>query len=180
VGQRNFLDARPQAAARASDAPRRRYMIARAVRRAAKIIVADGALEEGFQLRAKAQEWARCPARGETYGVTYVAEFYDEIVALDACGDVDKNCKVSPDQVREQLARQHPGRFDLPGVWALQNVLIGLGQKKASGGAAAVLQRGRRGRGGSALPATVCCALDELVAAEPGLRVNVHRSCTRR
>jgi hypothetical protein len=56
------------------------------------------------------------------------------------------NRKVSPDQVREQLARLHPGTFCLPTVSALQNVFIALGQKQKTGGTDAVLRpRGSRG-----------------------------------
>jgi hypothetical protein len=59
----------------------------------------------------------------------------------------------------------HPGRFCLPGVWALQNVFIALGQKKANCGAGGV-HRGRRGRA-SALPAEVFRVVDEMVEGLP-------------
>ena len=56
---------------------------------------------------------------------------------------MEKNSQVSPDQVREQLVRLHPDKFCLPGVWALQNCFIALGQKKANGGAGGGVHRGR-------------------------------------
>ena len=58
----------------------------------------------------------------------------------------------------------HPGRFCLPGVWALQNVFIALGQKKANCGAGGV-HRGRRGRA-SALPAEVFRVVDKMVEGD--------------
>ncbi len=65
------------------------------------------------------------------------------------------------------MRRKHPHKFRIPGVWALQNTCIALGQKKkpASGFAGA---RGRRGRQGcaSALPANVLDAIDAEVDAD--------------
>ena len=58
-----------------------------------------------------------------------------------------------------------------PGVWALQNVFIALGQKKAkaSGGACGGVQRGRRGRV-SGLPAEVVRVLDEMLEADASIK----------
>jgi hypothetical protein len=77
----------------------------------------------------------------------------------------DKNTTVSPDQVRKQLRRSHPGKFCIPGVWALQNALIALGQKKNAEEEDCVPKRARRGRW-SALPADVLRAIDELLFAD--------------
>ena len=148
-----------------------------AVRRAANVIVADAAVQDkradfpefamarDFALPARVQGWARRPKRGETYGATYVEPYYDTIAALYARGNVEKNSKVSPDQVREQLVRLHPDKFCLPGVWALQNCFIALGQKKANGGAGGGVHRGRRGRA-SALPADVVRMVDKMVEGD--------------
>ena len=122
-------------------------------------------MARNLALPARVQRWARRPRRGETYGATYVDPFYDTITDLDARGNVEKKSKVSPDEVREQLLRLHPGKFCLPGVWALQNVFIALGQKKANCGAGGV-HRGRRGRA-SALPAEVFRVMDEMVEGLP-------------
>jgi hypothetical protein len=91
---------------------------------------AEYAEAAGTQLKPNLQGWARRPGRGETYGKTFIEPFHAEIAALYERGNVDKNTKVSPDQVREQLRRSHPGKFCIPGVWALQNAFIALGQKK--------------------------------------------------
>jgi hypothetical protein len=77
---------------------------------------------------------------------------------------VDKNSKVSPDKVREQLRRSPPDKFCIPGVWALQNEFIALGQKKNASpeeDEGAIPKRGRK----SALPADVLRAIDELLVA---------------
>ena len=123
-------------------------------------------MARNLALPARVQRWARRPRRGETYGVTYVDPFYDTITDPNARGNVEKNSKVSTDEVREQLLRLHPGKFGLPGVWALQNVFIALGQKKANGGAGGGVHRGRRGRA-SALPAEVFRVVDETVEGLP-------------
>ena len=56
-------------------------------------------------------------------------------------------------------------------MWALQNVFIALGQKKAkaSGGAGGGVQRGRRGRV-SGLPAEVVRVLDEMLEADASIK----------
>ncbi len=110
--------------------PERRDLVA-AVRRAAAIVVSDDgrvcdkrvdfaeyALAERVQLPPSPGA-AAC--KGETYGETFIKPFRAEIAELDERGNVDKNRQVSPDQVREQLRRRHPGKFCIPGVWALQN-----------------------------------------------------------
>ena len=91
--------------------------------------------------------------------------FYAEFAALYQHGNVHKNTTVSPDQVREQLRRSHPGKFCIPGVWALQNAFIALGQKKNAEEDDDVPKRARRGRR-SALPANVLRAIDELLVAD--------------
>ena len=67
--------------------PRRRDLVACAVRLAATVVVAGGAvrdtrtdftefaLAQGFALQPRSQGWARRPARGETYGATYVEPY---------------------------------------------------------------------------------------------------------
>jgi hypothetical protein len=153
-------------------------MVARAVRHAAAVVLADGAVRDkradfaefaaarDFELPARSQGWARRPAKGETYGATYVGPYRDTIAALYARGNANKACKVSPDQVREQLVRSHPGKFCLPGVWALQNVFISLGQKKPACDAAG----GGRREHASKLPADLCRAVDEIVAADTSIK----------
>ena len=89
---------------------------------------------------------ARQPGRGDTYGETFIKPFYAEFAALYQRGNVDKNTTASPGQVREQLRRSHPGKFCIPGVWALQNAFIALGQKKNAEEDADVPKRARRGR----------------------------------
>ncbi len=74
-------------------------------------------MARNLALPARVQRWARRPRRGETYGATYVDPYYDTITDLYARGKVEKNSKVSPDEVREQLLQLHPGKFCLPGVW---------------------------------------------------------------
>ena len=91
--------------------------------------------------------------------------FYAEFAALYQRSNVHKNTTVSPDQVREQLRRSHPGKFCIPGVWALQNAFIALGQQKNVEEEDGVPKRARRGRG-SALPADVLRAIDELLVAD--------------
>ncbi len=75
--------------------------------------------------------------------------------------------------MREQLRRKRPDKFCMPGVWALQNTFIALGQKKkkkpATGVAGARGRRGRRGRA-SALPADVLDAIDGEVAADSSVK----------
>jgi hypothetical protein len=179
VGQREAHGVQRQAAPRRGAAAPRRDLVACGVRLAAEIVVADGVVRDkravcpefasanGYQLPPRSQGWGRRPARGETYGANYIDEFYDGIVELYERGNLDKNSKVSPDQVREQLRRKHPDKFCIPGVWALQNTFIALGQKKkpAAGVAGARGRRGRRGRA-SALPADVLDAIDGEVAAD--------------
>jgi hypothetical protein len=48
------------------------------------------------------------PCQGESFGATYVKSYHHTIAALYARGNANKACKVSPDQVREQLVRSHP------------------------------------------------------------------------
>ena len=91
-------------------------MVARAVRHAAAVVLADGAVRDkradfaefasarGFELPARSQGWARRPAKGETYGATYVGPYRDTIAALYARGNANKACTVSPDQVRTRAA----------------------------------------------------------------------------
>ena len=62
---------------------------------------------------------ARKPPRGETFGATYIREFQDRIAEMYQLGNVDKNAKVSPTQVAEQLKREHPNRFRLLRSWAV-------------------------------------------------------------
>ena len=157
--------------------PKRRDLVAAGVRLAATVVMADGVVRDkrgdfaeyaeaaGTQLKPSRLGWARRPGRGETYGETFIKPFYAEIAALYQRGNVDKNTKVSPDQVREQLRRSHPGKFCIPGVWALQNEFIALGQKKTAEEEDGVPKRARRGRG-SALPADVLRAIDELLVAD--------------
>ena len=107
--------------------PKRRDLVAAGVRLAATVVVADGVVRDkrgdfaeyaeaaDTQLKPNRQGWVRRPGRGETYGKTFVEPFYAEIAALYQRGNVDKNTKVSPDQVREQLRRLHPGNFCIPG-----------------------------------------------------------------
>ena len=64
------------------------------------------------------------------YGETFIKPFYAEIAALYQRDNVDKNTKVLPDQVREQLRQSHPGKFCTSDAWALQNAFNALGQKQ--------------------------------------------------
>ena len=162
--------------------PRRHDLVAAGVRRAAAIVVSDDgrvrdkrddfaeyALAERVQLPPNRQGWARRPARGETYGETFIKPFRAEIAELYERGNVDKNSKVLPDQVREQLRRSHPDKFCIPGVWALQNEFIALGQKKNASpkeDEGAVPKRVRK----SVLPAGVLRAIDELLVADPAAK----------
>ena len=80
------------------------------------------------------------------YGETFIKPFYAEIAALYQRDNVDKNTKVLPDQVREQLRQSHPGKFCTSDAWALQNAFIALGQKQNAEEEDGVAKRAWRGR----------------------------------
>jgi hypothetical protein len=110
-------------------------------------------------LLARVQRWARRPRCGETYGATYVDPFYDTITNLNARCNVEKNSKVSPDEVREQLLRLHPGKFCLPGVWAPQNFSLRWARRKQMAALVGVCA--------AVLPADVFRVVDEMVEGLP-------------
>ncbi len=131
---------------------------------------------------------------GETYGTTYVDPFYDTITDLNARGNVEKNSKVSPDEVREQLLRLHSGKFCLPGVWALQNFSLRWARRKKMAAlvgvrivvGAAVRPRCRRsvpcgGRGGrGAAKVNPAFVLATVKAQFPQLDSTLHKNVTQR
>ena len=115
----------------------------------------------GFHRPPMTQGWARKPARGDTFGETYTANYMDTIEELYEKGNVDKNVKVSPAQVFEQLKRIHPNCFRLPRAWALQNVFNGLGNKRKDG------QKRRRKQ---LLPKDVLAVIDQLLVTNPNVK----------
>ena len=162
----------------AGDEVRRWDLVACGVRLAAELITshslvrdkravfAEFDLAAGFAVEEHHQGWGRQPPKGKTYGETYITEFHAEITAMYQKGKVDKNAKVSPDQVREALRLRYPHRFTLPGVWAIQTLFISLGQKKAGALEGVLRPRGRA----SQLPAAVQVAIQTIVAANPAIK----------
>ena len=81
------------------------------------------------------------------------------ITDLNARCNVEKNSKVSPDEVREQLLRLHPGKFCLPGVWAPQNFSLRWARRKQMAALVGVCA--------AVLPADVFRVVDEMVEGLP-------------
>ena len=125
------------------------------------------------------QGWGRKKPKGHNYGANYAEEFMDVIRACYAKGERDANSKMSPEQVSEQLHRDHPDRFCIPSAWAVQRVFISLGQNKktvasqsAAGGGQGGPGDGRRRRRGrkSVLADDVLAAVGVVVESNPDIK----------
>ncbi len=174
-------------AAAAAEAGRRRDVVAAGVRRAAELIVTGHVIIrdkradfEEFQLAADwrppvhRQGWGRKPERGSMYGASNMEAHRQFVTECFNRGVADKNAKISPDQVVEDLIRRHPHTFCLPAASAVQTVYSTLSQKKkrggdgGGGGSGGGGASGRRGRV-SKLPADVVTAIDDMVERDPSL-----------
>jgi hypothetical protein len=105
-------------------------------------------LAAGFAVE---EHHGRQPPKGKTYGETYITEFHAEIAAMHQKGNVDKNAKVSPDQVREALRLLYPHTASLcPACGPFRRCSFRWGRRKKAGALEGVCGRAAERR--SCLP----------------------------
>lgn len=60
-------------------------------------------------------QFSRRPARGQTYGATYIDKYRDDIKSMFERGEAVSTDKMSPALMLEKLQDKYKGRYSLPG-----------------------------------------------------------------
>ena len=122
-----------------------------------------------FRMEPFENGWAKRQGHGNTYGISYLHLYEDDLKTMFQAGVINNSNKMSAGKMRENLLDMYPDRFSIPGETEIKQFIGKLSQqyKKKGGNDASSTAKSTRGRKAGNITVSWYGTLREIVNREP-------------